>query len=82
MLVVYASLESARGGTQNVYCVSREFCLENGGARPWPTSREVGLSLVRETSPTCDGRDLDSSRSGSTRSRGGTILPTPQEKDR
>ena len=75
-----ASLESANGATQKVDRVSRDLRLEDGGTRPWSTPGEGGPNLARETSPTCDGRDLDSGGSGPTRSRGGAILPIPRKK--
>jgi hypothetical protein len=52
--------------TQRVDRLSKELCLEDGKMR----------SLLRQE------RDLDSSGSATTRSRGGIILPIPQKKYR
>jgi hypothetical protein len=52
------------------------FILRMVGHAP----RDSGLCLAKETLPTCDGRDLDSSRSGPTRNRGRHHPPNTSEK--
>jgi hypothetical protein len=74
------SLESIRGATRRVDCVSREIHLEDDETYPWLTLEEGGLCLARETSLMCNGKGLDSIGSGTT-SRGRHISPILREKD-